>query len=193
MARKKREGMIFIISAPSGAGKSTLIKRLFRKMPKLRFSVSCTTRAPRKGEKDGREYFFVNKDEFRKMIRKGEFAEWAKVHTNYYGTPKSYLKEVTGRGYDILLDIDVQGALSLHGKYPDAPMIFIEPPSFEELERRIRGRGKDSEAAIRVRLRNARREMKYACMYGYRVVNNTVPSAVRELESIIKAEHRKEA
>jgi guanylate kinase len=193
MSAKRKKGIMIIISAPSGAGKSTLIKRLFKRMKNLRFSISCTTRPPRPGERDGREYFFITKEEFRKKIRRGEFAEWAKVHTSYYGTPKSCVKEVMDSGKDILLDIDVQGALNLHRTYPEAPMIFIAPPSFAELERRIRHRNKDSEASIRVRLKNARHEMEYAGRYDHYVVNDSIPAAVRELEAIIKSEHVKEA
>jgi guanylate kinase len=183
--------MIIIISAPSGAGKSTLIKRLFKKIAGLKFSISRTTRPPRKGEKDGREYFFVSESEFKKGIKKGEFAEWAKVHESYYGTPKSYVKKVIDSGYDVLLDIDVKGAMNLHKIYKAALLIFIKAPSFRELEKRIRFRNKDSESSIRTRLKNARKEMKFEGKYDYSVVNDRIPAAVKELATIITSERIK--
>ena len=185
---KNRKGLILIISAPSGTGKSTLIKLLFKRLKGLSFSISRTTRRPRKGERNGREYFFVSEEVFKKGIKRGEFAEWAKVHDSYYGTPKSCMKKIIDSGRDVVLDIDVKGALNLHKLYPGAAMIFIAPPSLKELEKRIRSRNKDSEKSIRTRLKNARKELKFADRYGYRVVNDKIPRVIKELKSIIKIE-----
>lgn len=190
---KRRKGIIFVISAPSGTGKSTLCRVLFKKVRGITFSISCTTRKPRRGEKNGREYFFVTEAKFKKMIKGREFAEWALVHGSYYGTPKSYLEKTVRSGKDILLDIDVVGAFNIKRHFPAAVMIFIVPPSFRELERRLKRRGQDTPENIRLRLANAKKELKLRNKYEYIVVNDEIPEAVKDLESIIRAERDKES
>src|SRR5262245_25064533 len=138
-----RQGILFIISAPSGAGKTTLASRLFQEAPDLRPSISYTTRAPRKGEVNGREYHFVSEEQFLQMRNAGTFAEWACVHGSSYGTPRAPLDEAIAQGRDLLLDIDVQGATQLKATYPESVSLFVFPPSWHELERRLRGRGTD--------------------------------------------------
>lgn len=182
------KGIIFVITAPSGAGKTTLYKKLFKKNKDLQFSVSCTTRAPRLGEKDKKDYFFISEKKFRKMIMKKEFVEWAKVHGYYYGTPKQWLKNKIKKGSDILLDIDVQGAKQLSKLFPEAVKIFIMPPSIKELEKRLIGRGKDGRDVIKKRLKNAVKELKYSNKCDFIVVNKDVNKALKDLETIILAE-----
>ncbi|MFH1367721.1 MAG: guanylate kinase [Elusimicrobiota bacterium] len=189
----KRKGIIFVISAPSGTGKSTLCGYLFRKIANLKFSVSCTTRKPRRGERNGREYFFVSGKEFKNRIKEHKFAEWALVHGSYYGTLKSQLEKAVKAGRDILLDIDVVGALNIKMHFHEAVMIFIVPPSFHELKRRLVERGQDTPESVRLRLANAKDEIKYRNKYEYVVVNDKIPAAVKELESIIIAERDKAA
>ena len=150
---------IFIISAPSGSGKSTLVSRVRRSLPNLEFSISYTTRSPRGAEQDGREYFFVSRKEFEDMIRKGEFLEHADVFGNYYGTSRSFLSKAEQQGKDLLLDIDVQGARQIKANYADAVSIFVLPPSWQELEGRLRGRATEGEEVISRRLQRAREEV----------------------------------
>ena len=147
-----RLGIALVISAPSGTGKTTLIKRLRKEFPTFGYSVSCTTRAPRDGEVDGRDYHFLSRERFVELRDQGHFAEWAEVHGNFYGTPLPPVREMLAKGQDILFDIDVQGAAQLRKNMPDARFLFILPPSVEELERRLRGRGLDSEEVILRRL-----------------------------------------
>lgn len=178
-------GNLFIISAPSGTGKTTLLKELQLRFPEIRFSVSFTTREPRKGEVHGRDYFFIPKDEFLRGIKEGRFIEWACVHGNYYGTDGAVIEEWLSNGLEVILDIDVQGARTIKCQYPFASTIFILPPSWEELERRLRSRGTDSEEVIRRRLNNASREISEAFWYDYIVINDEIPRAVDELTTII--------
>lgn len=185
----KKKGIIFVISAPSGTGKSTICKSLFKRVSNLKFSVSCTTRKPRPGEKNGREYYFISEPEFKRRIKHKEFAEWARVHGGYYGTPKSYLEKSIRSGKDILLDIDVVGAMSIKKHFPEAVMIFIKPPTFTELKRRIMSRGTETPRSLRIRLSNAKKEMKYEKKYEHIIVNDKVAEAVKELEAVVNC-HR---
>ncbi|HDK41526.1 MAG TPA: guanylate kinase, partial [Nitrospirae bacterium] len=153
------KGELFIVSAPSGAGKTTLCREVSRIVPRLKHSVSYTTRTPRKGEKNNVHYSFVNQDRFRAMLKKGEFAEWAVVHGNLYGTSAKRLKELSNKGYDIILDIDTQGALQFRRKFADAVYVFILPPNMKILEQRLKGRKSDMNREIKRRLLNARKEI----------------------------------
>ncbi|NIM03197.1 guanylate kinase [bacterium] len=184
-------GLLIIISAPSGTGKSTLCRKLISNFPSARYSVSLTTRAPRRGEVQGKDYFFVSKNEFKQKIKRDELAEWALVHGHYYGTPKDFLKRNLLRGKDVVLDIDVRGAMKLKKKYPQAIFIFLAPPSFSELERRIKWRKRNSEATIKKRLTNARWEMGRIGSYDYLVINDRLVDAFTQVKSIIVAEKSK--
>lgn len=188
-----RRGIIFILSAPSGAGKTTLIDALLAQYPGIRMSVSCTTRAPRNGEIDGRHYRFLTPAEFAAMKVNGEFAEWARVHDHLYGTPRRPLDDCARAGCDMLLDIDVQGARKIKRTYPDAVSIFVLPPSLRELGRRLAHRGTDDKMMIRRRLANARDEIQNIIDYDYYVVNRDVDAAVRLLSAIVEAERAKTA
>jgi guanylate kinase len=180
-----KKGKIFVISAPSGAGKSTIIKRILKDLKNLKFSVSMTTRSPRPGEIDGVDYRFVNKDYFKKLIDNNELLEWAEVHNNYYGTPKKPVIEFAEQGYDVLLDIDVQGAMQVKPKLQESILIFIVPPSLEELEKRLRGRKTDNDEVIRIRLKNAEKELQYKHKYNHIIVNDELENAVSELKKVI--------
>jgi guanylate kinase len=191
-ARKvSRRGIIFIVSAPSGAGKTTLINALRSKYAGLRLSVSCTTRARRSGEVNGRHYRFLTPGQFAAMKKNGQFAEWASVHDHLYGTPKQPLEHCAAAGRDILLDIDVQGACAIKRRYRDAVSIFILPPSLRELGRRLARRGTDDKRMIARRLAAARDEIRNLMDYDYYVVNREVESAVRLLSAIVEAERAK--
>jgi guanylate kinase len=183
-----RQGILFIISAPSGAGKTTLASRLFQKTPDLHPSISYTTRAPRKGEVNGRDYHFVNEEQFVQMRNAGAFAEWASVHEFCYGTPRAPVDDAIKQGRDLLLDIDVQGATQLKATYPEAVSLFVLPPSWHELERRLRGRGTDTEAVITRRLHRAREEAREFSAYDYWIVNDNLERAVSLLHAILTAE-----
>jgi guanylate kinase len=184
------KGRLFIISAPSGAGKTTLLKRVMADLDKVRFSVSHTTRAPRTGEQDGVDYYFVDRAAFEEMRAKGDFLEWAEVHGNYYGTSRAAIEAELARGNDMILDIDVQGAQQIRDAKLDPPAIsiFIAPPSWEELERRLTARGTDSEETIKLRMQNAYQEMADSEKYDYSIVNDQLDEAVDMLRSIILAE-----
>jgi guanylate kinase len=184
----RRQGIIFILSAPSGTGKTTLIKGLRRIYPELSLSISYTTRARRAGEIEGRDYHFVKAAKFAAMKAKGEFAEWANVHDFLYGTPRLGLDRCLRSGRDILLDIDIQGARKIKGSYPQAVSIFLLPPSWRELKRRLALRGTDGKESIRRRLVNARDEIRDLIKYDYYVVNREVKESLELLESIVKAE-----
>ena len=184
----KRRGIIFILSAPSGAGKTTLYNGLRKVHPEIEVSVSCTTRARRPGEVNGRDYRFLTDPQFDELRRRGEFAEWAKVHGYLYGTPKKPLERCVLAGRDILLDIDVQGARQIKQACPEAVPIFLLPPSLRELERRLAARGTDGSENIRRRLANARGEIGEIIHYDYFVVNRDVNDAVGALSAIVRAE-----
>jgi guanylate kinase len=182
------KGVIFILSAPSGAGKTTLTKRLVKIFPDIMLSVSYTTRAPRSGEIPGRDYYFVPQKKFEVMRAKGDFAEWANVHGNFYGTPRRPLDQSIRSGKDVLLDIDVQGNKKIKSRYRDAVSIFLLPPSWQELERRLAGRGTDRRETIRQRLESARRELKEVKRYDYLIVNQKIQPALESLKSVVRAE-----
>lgn len=184
----KNKGLLIILSGPSGAGKSTVITRLVKLRDDIRFSVSATTRAPRPGEVDGEAYYFKTREEFDRMIREDAFLEHAEYVGNCYGTPAAPVDENLEAGYNVLLDIEVQGAGQVMAHRPDAVSVFLCPPSMVELERRLRGRGTDDEAKIRGRLDAARREYASLSMYTYIVINDDADQAARELDAIITAE-----
>jgi len=187
--------LMIVVSAPSGAGKSTLCNRLIEAFPKMKYSVSCTTRAPRGDEKDGSHYYFLSKKEFKNRIKMGEFIEYAKVHGNYYGTLEDTVLYAMEEGNHVLLDIDVQGASQIRGSLvrldPRHPIrrgftdIFIAPPSLKELERRLRGRETDEEKVIQKRLENAKGEMEYASEYAHQIVNDDLEQAFADLKATI--------
>lgn len=193
MKTPERYGMLLIVSGPSGSGKSTLTKEMFAEFDRMEFSVSCTTRAPRGGEQDGVDYHFKTKEEFEQLIREDAFVEHACVHGNYYGTLK---REVTGRvnqGIDVLLDIDVQGALQIKKLASEDPVfgrcletVFITPPGYAELERRLRGRGTDAEEVIMRRLANSKKELELWREYKYIIVNDDLNNAKTALSNMIK-------
>ena len=181
-------GLLFVVTAPSGAGKSTLIRAALEKEPAIRLSVSYTTRAPRGGEQDGREYHFVDPQTFQAMVERGEFLECAEVHGNRYGTSQRAIDEALARGEDLLLEIDWQGAAQVRKRYSGCVAIFILPPSVEELGRRMRARGLDAEAVIARRLANAREELSHAPEFDYVIINDVFETARRDLLGVLRAE-----
>lgn len=185
------KGKLFVISGPSGAGKGTIIKGLMSQIEDVKLSVSATTRNPRPGEIDGVNYYFVELDEFQKMIDNGEFLEYARVYENFYGTPKEKVLNQLDAGYDVILEIDIQGAMNVKKAFPKAVFIFILPPSMTELRRRITGRGSETKEVIDLRMSKALGELSYMDQYDYCVVNGEVQEAVNRVKSIIVAEHSK--
>ncbi|HHY38406.1 MAG TPA: guanylate kinase [Clostridia bacterium] len=184
---------MLVVSGPSGAGKGTLCRRLLEVLPNARFSVSATTRKPRPGEVEGRDYFFVGVDEFKDLIAKDEFLEWASVYGNLYGTLRRHIEDLLGRGFDVVLDIDAQGAMQVKRKCPEAVLIFVVPPSFDELRRRLYERGTEGQVEVMRRLSDAGQQLVYLRCYDYIVVNDKVETAVMETVSIVTAEKRKVA
>jgi guanylate kinase len=176
-----RPALLFVISAPSGAGKSTLCRAVLDRFSDLVYSVSYTTRSPRSGEQNGKDYHFITKDEFEKGIARDRWAEWAEVHDHYYGTSADFLNGELSGGRDILLDIDIQGTRKILQRYPDAVTIFIMPPSLETLKSRLQSRGTDSPEAIAVRLQNAAEEMAQKDLYRHIIINDRLTDAVGEL------------
>jgi guanylate kinase len=183
-----RQGLLFVITAPSGAGKSSLINALLKEDPRLGLSISYTTRPPRPGELDGREYHFVDDKTFLAMRERGEFLESAEVHGNRYGTSKKVIHDALRAGQDLVLEIDWQGARQVRALHPQCVGIFILPPSVEELERRMRARGQDSEAVIQRRVANAREELGHAGEFNYAIINKDFDTARQELAQIIRKE-----
>ncbi len=182
-----RTGQLFVISAPSGVGKTTLVRLLLQELPELRFSVSCTTRPPRPGETDGKDYHFLDRAAFLAGIQEGRFLEWAQVHGEYYGTDRLILEAWLEAGKDVLLDIDVQGARQVRCLFPLAHTLFILPPSWEVLEQRLQARGTEAQEQIAARLSAAHREVQEAPWYDFIVVNDLLETAVADLVAIIRA------
>lgn len=183
-----RKGNLFVISGPSGAGKGTLVARLVQAVPDAWLSVSATTRKPREGETDGVQYFFKTKEEFEGMIEAGELLEWAQYSTNYYGTPLPSVREHMNAGQQVILEIEVQGAFQVKKLVPEAHLIFIEPPSLEVLEKRLRGRGTDSEESIRMRLDTAKLELSQKMGYDITLVNDDLEIAAAELIAYVESQ-----
>ena len=180
-------GTLYIVTAPSGAGKTTLVHAVLEREPGLALSVSYTTRPPRPGEVDGRDYRFVGKEEFLRLRDGGELLEWAEVHGNYYGTSRTWIETQLQQDRDVLLEIDWQGARQVRRMFPHAVSIFILPPSLEALEARLRGRGTDSEATIARRLAAAREEMRHVEEFDYAIINDRLERAIDELTAVVRA------
>lgn len=181
-----KQGRLIVISGPSGSGKTTICNRLLKLLPDLEYSVSFTTRAPRHGEKDGRDYFFISKEEFQRRIKDGAFLEYASVFDNYYGTSKDWVMERLDHGKDILLSIDVQGAAQIRKNFLKALLIFLIPPSLKVLEERLKNRATDEPIEIEKRLAKAKEEMAQVGNYDYVVINDKVTEAVEEIRGIIQ-------
>ncbi len=188
---KEGRGCLFVFSAPSGTGKTTLAKRLCDEVEGLAHSVSYTTRPPREGEIEGVHYHFTNITDFKDMIEQGDFIEWAVVHNNYYGTSRQKIEERLQNGLDTILDIDTQGAAEIKRLLPHSVLIFIMPPSIEELKRRLYSRGTDSEDTIKMRIARAEHEIRQCIHYDYIVVNDDLEQALNDLKCIIRAERRR--
>ncbi|MGI6591341.1 MAG: guanylate kinase [Eggerthellaceae bacterium] len=186
-----RKGNLFVLSGPSGTGKGTLVKRVEKRIPDVWVSISATTRAPRKGERDGVHYFFVDDETFDKMVEGDDLLEWAQVHDHRYGTPKSKILEHMAAGDQVILEIDVQGAFQVRNKIPEAILVFIEPPSMAELRCRLEGRGTESPQAIEKRMKTAEVELSRKMEYDYQLVNDNLDVATDKLVSFIngKAEN----
>lgn len=185
---KRARGLLYVVSAPSGAGKTSLCRAITDSLDNLNHSISYTTRQPRNGEIDGRDYYFVSQERFQAMINAGDFAEWAEVHSNRYGTSRRMLDDMISKGIDIILDIDTQGAKQIKLKFSSAVFIFIMPPSLDILEERLRNRKSDREDEIRKRMHRAHEEIKDYAQYDYLVVNRDFEQALTELRSIVIAE-----
>jgi guanylate kinase len=180
-------GTLFVVSAPSGAGKTTLVKLLLERDEQVRHSVSYTTRAPRPGEQDGREYHFIGIPDFNAMRDRGDFLEWAEVHANFYGTSRVWLEERMRSGQDMLLEIDWQGAQQVRRLFPTAVTVFILPPSIAELERRLRNRGQDAEEVIERRVAAALGEMHHVGEFDFAIINNNLQTALDDLGAVVRA------
>lgn len=183
-----RKGLLIVVSGPSGTGKGTVLKLVKESCEDVRFSVSATTRKPREGEIDGKNYFFKSVEEFRQMIKNNEFVEWVEYCDNFYGTPKKYIEDSIEQGYNVILELEVDGAINIKDQYPDSVTIFMIPPSFEELRLRIEGRGTEKPEIVEKRLNKAKQELMLINKYDYVTINNNVEDAVREINSIIIAE-----
>ncbi len=190
--KRKEKGTILIISSPSGGGKTSICRKLLtpsRKRRGWRFSISYTTREKRPGERNGREYYFVSPEEFRRLVKKGFFAEHCEVHRYYYGTPKKPLEEVIKKGGVMVLDVDVQGAFKLKKAYPHAITVFILPPSVAALRRRLKRRGTETKEQLKIRFENARREMKLFHKFEYVIINDELNTAVKQVLAVMESHH----
>ena len=183
-----KRGKLYVFTGPSGTGKGTILGRVLQADQNLFVSVSATTRAPRAGEQDGVHYYFLTRDAFEDKIAQGAFLEYAQYVGNYYGTLEGPVNDKLDAGCDVILEIEVQGAMQIHEKRPDAVMVFVAPPSIEELERRLHGRGTESEDKIRVRMETARRELTFAERFDYIIVNDSLDCAVEDMLAILRAE-----
>ena len=186
-----REGLLIVISGPAGTGKGTVVGRLLEKNPNIKLSISKTTRKPRPGEKEGVNYFFVSREQFEEEIKNERFLEYAEYNNNYYGTPKDFVFEALEKGFDVILEIETQGALKIKKAFSDAVLIFLLPPSIEELYKRLVKRGTESEDEIRARLEIAKNEIKLVPEYDYCVINDNVDDAAEKIQKIIEVEKLK--
>lgn len=189
--KNQDKGILIVVSGFSGAGKGTLMKKLLENYDNYALSVSATTRAPRQGETHGKEYFFKTVEEFEKMIAQDELIEYAKYVDNYYGTPESYVTDQLEAGRDVILEIEIQGALKVKEKYPDTLLLFVTPPSAEELKARLVGRGTESMEVIEARMRRAIEEAQYMDSYDYLIVNDDLDVCMEDMHQVIQAEHKK--
>ncbi|MDY0405932.1 guanylate kinase [Virgibacillus sp. 179-BFC.A HS] len=187
----EEKGILFILSGPSGVGKGTVRKEIFNRKNNLKYSISMTTRKMRPGEKDGVDYFFKTKEEFQELIRQNKLLEYAKYVDNYYGTPREYVEDMLAAGHDVLLEIEVQGALQVKKNFPDGVFIFLLPPSLEELKNRIVRRGTETDSLVRNRLAEAKKEIRMMDNYDYAVLNDDIDRAVENVRTIIASEHLK--
>jgi guanylate kinase len=185
------KGILFVLSGPSGVGKGTVLDYLMEDYKDINYSVSATTREPREGEVDGLDYFFISKEKFDQMKKEDKFLETARVHGNYYGTPRSYVDDCLERGEDIILEIDIQGAKQIKEKFDEAVYIFLLPPNYEELKNRLEKRDSETEESLKTRLKNASEEISEMENYDYRIVNDVIADTVEEVKKVIKKERDK--
>ena len=185
------QGILVVVSGFSGAGKGTLMKELLKRYDNYALSISATTRAPREGETDGKEYFFVTKEQFEKMRDERKMVEYAQYVNNYYGTPKEYVEQKMAEGKDVILEIEIQGALKVKKRFPDALLLFVTPPSAEELRRRLVGRGTETLEVINARLARAAEEASGMEAYDYLLINDEIETCVEEMHQLIQLQHRK--
>ncbi len=184
----KKKSLIVVISAPSGAGKTTLCKRLLQSSPSFIFSVSFTTRPPRKNEIEGVDYYFVSREEFQKMVNARKFVEWAEVHGQLYGTSANLLNKAIEAEKDVVLEVDVEGGTQIKKNYPQAVLVFLLPPSWQELEKRLKNRRTEDYERVKERIKQAKKEIDYAPYYDYLIINNDINRALDDLTAIIRAE-----
>lgn len=186
-----KKGILIVVSGFSGSGKGTIMKEMLKKYDNYALSISATTRQPREGETEGIEYFFKTREEFEKMIAHDELIEYAKYVNNYYGTPKAYVKEQLDKGKDVILEIEIQGALKVKKTYPETLLLFVTPPNAEELKKRLVGRGTETMEVIAKRMSRAAEEAEGIEQYDYFVINDNLEECVKEVHSIIKSEHKR--